>query len=559
MIPFVRKYILGDSEKNVNAPHIFMILVVFVIGSLIYYLTLFDIRYLYIRLPINLLLIFTFVVLQRSSLSSETLSFLTPFLLMMIFTIPALYFYGDFLIFIYSLGGAMISLTYMKPRGVAIYVISMAVILGVILFVFNHNILGEGFEMWHNYGSFVVTVGFNGIIYFFCRSYTDTAQAKAAFLSNMSHEIRTPMNAIIGMTAIGKSSKEIEQVHYTLSKIEDASVHLMGIINDVLDMSKIDSGKFELSPEEFSFAVMVQRVVDVISFRVDEKELSLTVNIDENIPLTLVGDDLRLAQVITNLLGNAVKFTPNNGSIRLEAKLTEEVNGLCTIQVNVIDSGIGLSQEQQKSLFKAFQQADTNIIRQYGGTGLGLSISKNIIEMMDGIIWVESSPGEGATFAFNIKMRRGTAKNVVKPQEQNKAKEAIMTFKDKRILLVEDVEINREIVMALLEPTEVSIVCAENGAEAIRLFYEKPEAYDMIFMDVQMPVLDGLEASRRIRSFKAPHAKKVPIIAMTANVFREDVEMCMNAGMNGHVGKPLDIDAVMKVIKQYLQPAQPTP
>jgi signal transduction histidine kinase/CheY-like chemotaxis protein len=508
----------------------------------------------------------------------------------------------------------------------------------------------------------------------------ESSRAKSDFLSNMSHEMRTPMNAIIGMTAIGKSAAGIERKDYAFGKIGDASTHLLGVINDILDMSKIEANKLELSGTDFNFEKMLRKTVNVINFRVEEKKQSLHVTIDKNIPDRLVGDDQRLSQVITNLLSNAVKFTPEKGSIRLDTHFIGEENGLCTIRFEVADTGIGISEEQQERLFTSFQQADSSTSRNFGGTGLGLAISKRIVEMMGGQIRIESELGKGAAFIFTVQALRGKAErrsllnpgvnwanirvlavdddpevreyfkevakglgiacDVVSGGEEaaallkqntchdiyfidwkmpgmngieltrrikegrkdnsvvtiisstewsviaDEAKAAGVdrflpkplfpsdiadcineclgghvhaedarpgvpdVFKGRRVLLAEDVEINREIVVSMLEPTELEIDCAENGAEALRLFSENPERYDMIFMDMQMPEMDGLEASRRIRALESP--KRIPIIAMTANVFREDIERCLAAGMDDHVGKPLDMDTVLDKLRRYL-------
>jgi lactose/cellobiose-specific phosphotransferase system IIC component len=412
------------------------------------------------------------------------------------------------------------------------------------------------------------------------------SSAKGAFLANMSHEMRTPMNAIIGMTNIAKASGDIERKDYCLKKIEDASSHLLGVINDILDMSKIEANKLELSPAKFNFERMIQRVVNVVSFRMDEKKQLFTLRIDKTIPDALFGDDQRLSQVIANLLSNAVKFTPEHGSIDLNARLAEEEDRLCTIQVEVIDSGIGIGEEQLKRLFNSFEQADSGTSRRFGGTGLGLAISKNIVEMMGGRIWVTSEQGKGSVFAFTVRIRRAVEEG--QPELGDKDGEPIPpsgeeplayiagpkqdagppipppgetgVFKGCRILLAEDVEINREIMLTLLEPTSLEIDCAENGAEALRMFSEAPDTYRLIFMDVQMPEMDGYEATRRIRAFEEERRKRngegipagIPIIAMTANVFREDVVKCFEAGMNGHVGKPLDFNEVLRTIRRYI-------
>jgi len=377
---------------------------------------------------------------------------------------------------------------------------------------------------------------------------------KSAFLANMSHEMRTPMNAIIGMTTIGKTAADTERKDYCFKKIEDASNHLLGVINDVLDISKIEANKFELSPVDFNFENTLQHAVNVINFRIDEKRQKFSMYIDKAIPKTLVGDEQRLVQVITNLLGNAVKFTPEHGYIRLAARKVEEESGLYTIQISVSDTGIGISGEQQASLFQPFQQAESGTTRKYGGTGLGLVITKRIVEMMGGRIWIESELGKGSTFFITIQARKSSLVNSYEIDKQQAEKQADIegVFAGRRILLAEDVEINREIVKALLEPTQVEIDCAVNGKEALNMFMQSSEKYDMIFMDMQMPEMDGYEATRLIRALDLPRAKTIPIIAMTANVFREDVEKCLQAGMNGHIGKPLDFNNVMERLQAYL-------
>jgi signal transduction histidine kinase len=425
------------------------------------------------------------------------------------------------------------------------------------------------------------------------------SQAKTSFLANMSHEMRTPLNAIIGMSAIGKAAENIERKEYCLEKISEASNHLLALINDILDMSKIEANKFELSPADFSFSRMIQNTLTVISFRVEEKNQKFTVKIDEEIPDGLYGDDQRLSQVIVNLLSNAVKFTPEQGSISLEASLDTEglvpveedaspvpaekrvspassgEPGRCVIRVSVTDSGIGISAEQQARLFSSFVQADSSTSRKYGGTGLGLAISKSIVEMMGGLIWVESKPGKGSAFIFTVPLRKSSGPGAEKtalvfPGNGRTGKEgragegefpAALSpesrddFSGRRILLAEDVEVNREIVLALLEPTRLSVECVENGSMAVRVFNASPEAFDMIFMDIQMPEMDGYEATRAIRASAAPNAKTIPIIAMTANVFKEDVEKCLEAGMNGHVAKPLNFEEVLSQLRNYLAKA----
>ncbi|GHV95351.1 hypothetical protein AGMMS50293_16710 [Spirochaetia bacterium] len=392
------------------------------------------------------------------------------------------------------------------------------------------------------------------------------SKAKSEFLSNMSHEMRTPMNAIIGMTKIGKSADDIARKDYALDKIEDASTHLLGVINDILDISKIEANKFELSPAIYSFEKMVQKVTGVINYQVAERGQDLHVSIDKNIPSALIGDDQRISQVISNLLSNAVKFTPEGGAIRLNASLIKGSANRQMVKIEVADNGIGIAPEQKEQLFRPFEQVDSGTTRKFGGTGLGLAISKNIVEIMGGEIWVESEPGKGSTFAFtfeavapgtpesrsnsNSDMSHTVGASHTVENENGGAEEN--NFSQYHILLAEDVEINREIVLALLEDTKLNIDCAGNGQIALDMFVQNTDKYDMIFMDIQMPELDGCQAARAIRELDSPRAKTIPIVAMSANVFREDIEKCLAAGMNDHIGKPLDIDEVLHTLRSYL-------
>ncbi|GHV39508.1 hypothetical protein FACS1894187_19560 [Synergistales bacterium] len=378
------------------------------------------------------------------------------------------------------------------------------------------------------------------------------SRAKGNFLANMSHEIRTPLNAVIGMTKIGSQAENLSRKDYAFSKIKEASEHLLDVINDILDMSKIESGKLNLSKLVFSVRDVVSRVENVMRFKTDEKHQEFTVAVADDIPQALLGDDLRLAQVLTNLIGNAVKFTPENGRITLSAFFDGEADGLCTLRFLVRDSGIGITSEQKNKLFQSFQQAEESTTRKYGGTGLGLALSKQIVELTGGNIWVDSAPGEGSTFGFTTKAPR--TEPVPENEEAADVGEDIKPgeFKDRVILLAEDVEINREILISLLESSEATIDSVEDGLQAVEMFEKNPERYHLILMDVQMPVMDGYEAARRIRAAENIYAAKVPIVAMTANVFQEDIERSLASGMNAHLGKPVDLTKLLVALRRYL-------
>ena len=389
-------------------------------------------------------------------------------------------------------------------------------------------------------------------------------KAKSHFLSTMSHEMRTPINAVIGMTTIGKHADNIERKDYAFDKIDSASKHLLGVINDVLDMTKIEADKLELSLIEYDFEQMIQKVLTVINFKIQENEQDFTLSIDDDVPRHVFGDDQHLTQVIINLLSNAVKFTPKHGSIGMYITLLEEIDNMCEIQFVVSDTGIGISADQQAKLFSAFVQAESGISREFGGTGLGLAISKHIVELMGGTIRVESELGDGTSFIFTAKLKRleksseaqvviGPFGNILSGDEViDETKVIPGEFEGKQLLLAEDVDINREIVISLLEGSGLLIDIAENGLIALETLEAAPDKYDIVFMDMQMPKMDGLEATRRIRSSELIPNKDLPIIAMTANVFQSDIDNCLEAGMNCHLGKPLDIAEVIRTLRRYL-------
>ncbi|MGI6154128.1 MAG: response regulator [Christensenellaceae bacterium] len=518
-----------------------------------------------------------------------------------------------------------------------------------------------------------------------------STKAKSEFLSRMSHEIRTPMNAIIGMTTIANKTDDIVKIKYCLDKVDASSRQLLAIINDVLDMSKIDADKFEISNDAFDFDKMLQNVLNVVQVKLEEKQQHFHFETNQAFTNMVVSDELRLSQVLINLLTNAIKFTPESGDITLKVYETPSCDeGRVKIHVDVSDTGIGIGEEAQKKLFNSFEQADGSITRQYGGTGLGLAISKKIIELMGGEIWVESELGKGTTFSFEIEAQLGkklrnpsteysapedlrvlviddhedvleyfsnilagfsvqcdtasngrqalemvkksiqeeqpygmvfidwnmpgmnggdTAKEIrhitndhaivvmisvadwgdieseartygvtnflPKPvlpstlyntilelthndliKEKSPSEDASAAdWSNRHILLVEDIEVNRAIVEGMLEETGIHIDNAENGLEAVNMFRQNQDGYDLILMDVQMPVMDGLEATKQIRLTGTERAQTIPIIAMTANAFKEDEQLCLEAGMDRHIAKPLSVDELYSVLTEYFAAA----
>ncbi|MDR1073802.1 MAG: response regulator [Treponema sp.] len=517
-------------------------------------------------------------------------------------------------------------------------------------------------------------------------------QAKTNFLSHMSHEIRTPINAIIGMTTLAHKAADMQRVRYCLTQIENSSRQLLGIINNVLDMSKIEANKLEISAEEFVFENMMQHVLDVVQVKIDEKGQKFHVNMENTFIRAVISDELRLSQTLINLLANAIKFTPDGGKISLSVRQTPIDADAARLHVEIADTGIGITDEQKARLFRLFEQAESSATtRKYGGTGLGLSISKSIVNLMGGDIWVEDNPGGGSRFIFEVVIkwgkacrrdklpkhlrrdlhilvvdddkdvreyfksilagfslecdaasggaeavalverhiqdgkpyhlifldwmmpgmdgertaieimrvmgggRRGAALIVMisaanrseisstldalgianflskpilpstlyntivdllgytgEPAANDEDETSSYDWSGKRVLLAEDVELNREIVIGILEDSGLTIECAENGGRAVEMFAKNE--YDLVLMDIQMPIMDGYDATRAIRASGKPNAAVCPIIAMTANAFKEDVRECLAAGMNDHIAKPLDVKRLFATLSKYLCP-----
>lgn len=397
-------------------------------------------------------------------------------------------------------------------------------------------------------------------------------QAKEDFLANMSHEIRTPMNAITGMVELALRNEHLpEQEKEYLYSIQSAGEDLLSIIDDILDFTKIDSGNLEITEEEYEITSIVHDVMNVIQVMLGEKEVKLLLDIDPNIPVRLKGDGVRIKQVMMNLMGNAVKYTEKGKiNLKLESELVEGQDTKINLKVSVIDTGIGISEEQLNELFTEFKQANTRRNRSTGGSGLGLAISEKLIELMHGTLSAESELGEGSTFTFTILQEvidsrpcmekepqvslQSTMQKEADKKEKERRKKAsrqiTFTAPDARILLVDDNKVNLKVAEGLLRPYHMNVETADSGSRAIEMVQN--EHFDLVFMDHMMPVMDGVDATKIIREMQGEYFQKVAIVALSANAVRGAKEMFLEAGMNDFVAKPIEMRIMDRTLRRWL-------
>ncbi len=393
----------------------------------------------------------------------------------------------------------------------------------------------------------------------------DASRAKTVFLSNMSHEIRTPMNAIIGLDTLALHDAGLsEQTRDYLEKIGASARHLLGLINDILDMSRIESGRVILHKEEFSLGAVLEEINTMVMSQCSDKGLHYECRVLSEMGDWYVGDATKLKEVLINILSNAIKFTEAPGSVTMTVRRTAQFEDQSTLCFRVQDTGIGMDQDFLPKIFDPFSQEDGSTKNKYGSTGLGMAITKNIVEMMNGTISVESEKGVGTAFTVFVTLKNSeheeAAPAAAPGQETASASggdEQRPTLAGRRILLAEDIEINAEIMMDVLSMEEIEADHAENGRVAVEMFSAStPGSYSAILMDIRMPEMDGLEAAAAIRALDRPDAKKIPIIALTANAFDEDVQRSLQAGMNAHLSKPVEPDHLYRTLEDLIEKAE---
>ena len=576
MISFIGKYLLAGSAKNATAPFIVGILLFFYAISAVYCALLFP-DHLVTQLILNTIMVVSYITMERSPLGVDKLAFLSPLLLITILTIGAVFFHGDFLIFVYTIGGAMISLTYLSPRGTAIYIIGIFAVQAFLLFALGRNILGANFTQAQSYLGFFGAAMLNSIIYLFCRSYTKTlasltearnaasqlAQAKSTFLAKMSHEIRTPMNAIIGISQIELQKEALPPANAgALEKIYSASKGLLGIINDVLDLSKIESGRFALSPHRYNLPNLISDTVQLNMMRIGQKPIDFVLQVDPHLPLTLCGDALRLRQILDNLISNAVKYT-EKGYVKLSVgRVTEPDRFLLSFAVE--DTGLGIPAEDQAMLFAEYFRINTRLDSANEGTGLGLNITKQLVDLMGGKIAVQSAYGKGSKFTVTLEQEEAEGCGVIGEElagrlqsfshknEQRCARPQIVHQPAPRgkVLVVDDIEINLYVTEGLLAPYQLDVHTAANGFAAVDQILSGSQ-YDIIFMDHMMPLMDGIETVQKLRAFHYTGA----IVALTANALTGNAEMFAQSGFDGFISKPIDVEELDRMLRKFIPTA----
>lgn len=382
-------------------------------------------------------------------------------------------------------------------------------------------------------------------------------EAKGNFLANMSHEIRTPMNAICGMAQLLSEREFSEEENEYIETIQKSSESLLSIINEILDFSKIDSGKMEINEEPYHFNSLLHDVLSIIEFRMRDKSVKLIVNIDPEVPRVLIGDELRIRQILINLLNNAVNFT-HKGSVTLNIKWVKNSENTGVMEVEVKDTGIGISEENMGKLFKAFGQIDTRKNRNVEGTGLGLAISKSLLDLMGGSIWATSEPDIGSTFSFTLpqRVKDGRASNYRNDSEQiaKEINEFDISFKapTARVMIVDDNKVNLKVAYELMKRFGFEATTIDNGSEAYNRIEEHLVNYDIVFMDHMMPFMDGVETTEKIRKIDNQYAKELPIIALTANAIKGVEKQFKEAGMNDYLSKPIHIKQLNDILKKWI-------
>ena len=572
MINSIRKFIFSGKTKSQAAPHIFLVLCAYAVITSVYTGIFFGAEAMLIRFALSLAIVAVHIIAERWPLNNNWTAFISPIMMAAILIVGAFIFDGDGLLFIYLSCIAMISLTYFAAKGLAAYIIVFGVATAVLLFVVKINLLGEDFTMIYNAISFIASMGLNALVYSFCvfcikllEKEEAANRAKSAFLSTMSHEIRTPMNAILGITEIQLQNEKLDDAgKEAFGKIYTSGYLLLGIINDILDLSKIEAGKLELVIAKYEIASLVSDTAQLNMMRIGSKPIDFELYIDENLPVLLMGDELRVKQILNNLLSNAFKYTAE-GMVKLSVSSTpgssdEDVE----LIISVSDTGQGMTDEQVQKLFDEYSRFNMEANRKTEGTGLGMSITRNLIRLMNGEIAVESEPGKGSTFSVRLPQGRigvdalGTemAENLrlFRTSSRAQMKRVQITREPMpygSVLIVDDVETNIYVAKGLMTPYGLRIDSAESGFAAIEKI-KNDNIYDIVFMDHMMPQMDGIETTKKIRAM----GYEQPIVALTANAVAGQAEIFLGNGFDDFISKPIDIRQLNTILNKFVRDKQ---
>lgn len=553
MAKFVRRYVFGGNMKSQSSASVFLGLLAFLMVSSIYYAILTDISYIVVRSVITFLMLGAFVAIERSPVSSAVAAFLTPFSVVLLLTIGAIYFDGDFLLYMYTLVGAMFALSYFKSKGVLAYIIAIAIVQGVFLFGFGGNLLGPNFTRTQQYFGFFAVIIINAMVYSFCKSYEVASRAKETFLSNISHEIRTPITSVLGISQMGMEDPNLD-TEEAFARIHSSSKLLLRIISDILDFSKLQEGKMPIVQREYGLAALID---DVTHYRYgDSEHIDLIVDVSPQLPATLVGDIERIEQILVNLLSNAYKYT-DRGTVTLSVGLGDGD----MIQFSVADTGIGMSDEQLKLIHEVYTRFHEKSRASIGGAGLGMSIVYSLVDLMGGKRAIHSTVGQGTTVTVQIPQTKvgdavigveGVGRLAqLKPAQDTKAKPPLVQDKDhyasKQVLVVDDMEMNLFVAKGLLAGYGIDAHTCESGEEALDLT-AAGEVYDLILLDNMMPGMSGVETLAALRKTGCT----TPIVVFTADAVVGMKESYIASGFDGFLSKPVLEDDLQDILQTFL-------
>ena len=545
MFKHIDRIVFNKKSKVETAPAVFFGLVIFGILTTVYYILLTDAQYILIRNVLTIGMLVSFVIIERSRLSVQAAAFLNPFFQVGILTVGAIIFDGDFLLYMYTLVGGMISLMYLKPKGLLLYALSIGGAQIILLVFLDFNLLGPNFTRPQQYAGLGATIILNLMIYNLCKSYTKAAHAKEVFLSNISHEIRTPISSVIGISDIALSHPDLpEAFEESFVRIHRSSKLLLRIINDILDFSKLQEGKMPILKERYDLLGLINDIHH--PYYENAQYLDFLVDVDPTLPTTLEGDNTRIQQILVNLLSNAFKYT-EKGHVHLKVHQSNMAKNKTTLLFTISDTGVGMTPSQLEAIYNDYTRFHAN--KNIGGTGLGMSIVQKLVQQMNGKLTIDSAKDQGTTVHVAIPQKvtnatfLGNYDTTRVPHQRQSEKKA--TSMVNHVLVVDDMEVNLYVARGLIEFYGITVAEASSGRQAIELV-QAGNTYDIIFMDSMMPEMSGLEALLALRKL----GYKGPVVALTADATAGTREDYLKQGFDYFLPKPIiteDLEAILKM------------